>query len=232
MRTVLLLLLRFVLTVMLLFLSFALAQTLLILPAGISWPRMALAVTLGFAAGLLLFAFGTRFLGVYVFGHEFTHWLAAKCFFRKTGAISVNSTSGSVAVEHPNVWIILAPYIVPIYTLLWIGLYGVLLLCFAEPKPWFRISFHVGVGLTYAFHVVRTAHALSRQQQDLKLYGTVFSLSVILCSNLTLLFFAWGLAGGHFIEGWAVLWQRLGAQWQLVLVALGWAKGVLLAAQS
>jgi hypothetical protein len=231
-RKGLLLLVRAALTVLLLFLSLALVQTLLVLPAGVSLSRMAFAVILGFSAGILLFTFGARFLGVYVFGHEFTHWLAAKFFLRKTGAIRVSSTSGSVAVERPNLLIILSPYVVPIYTMLWIGLYGVLLLCFSEPRPWFRSSFHAGVGLTYAFHVVRTAHALSRQQQDLKLYGTAFSLSVILCSNLMLLLLAWGAAGGQSGEAWRVLCQRVGVQWQIVLLGFGWAKAAMRLSQS
>ena len=53
-------------------------------------------------AGLITFKFICKFNPIYVFGHEFAHWLAAKICRRRTGKLSIGLKSGSVEVEKPN----------------------------------------------------------------------------------------------------------------------------------
>ena len=120
-------------------------------------------------------------------------------------------------VERPNVWIALAPYFVPLYALIWIGLYGVLCFWNGARRPVVVYVFHVGLGVSYAFHIVLTAHALMRQQQDLRLYGPVFSLSLILFGNVALLFLALVVTGRHWQSAPALLGERLCAQWHLLV---------------
>lgn len=162
-----------------------------------------------FTSGLVLFAVGARFLIVYVFGHELTHWLAAKVFRRRTEQFRVGKTGGSVAVERPNFLIVLAPYFVPIYTIIWIGIYGVCCFWYRYPaKPVVQV-FYAGVGLTYAFHVALTVYSMTGRQPDLLYCGRLFSVAVILCCNAGLLFFTLILAGRQWSDGIDVLWNCL-----------------------
>ena len=211
----------------LLFLATAMVWTIITLPLSFD-PRNAIVpVAVGFGTGMALFTVFSRFLVVYVFGHELTHWVAAKCFLRKTGTFRISSRGGSVAVERPNVWIVLAPYFVPVYTIIWIGLYGTFR--FFVPGPGDAVRgffydrfvmrvFYGGVGFTYAFHVVLTISALVREQQDLRVYGRVFSMSLIWFCNVSLLFITLAIAGQQFDYAGKLLLGRLQLQWQFCVV--------------
>jgi len=192
-------------TPVLLFLTVAVGWTILLLPVNLSPRVAALPATVGFAVGAIIFSLGCRFSGLYVLGHELTHYLAAKLCFRKTGPLKVGLRDGSVTVEHPNVFIVLSPYIIPGFALAWIGLYGVIL--FVYPEPGWRLvsAFYAGVGLSYAYHVVLTFVALWRGQDDLKLYGPVFSLSAIFFGNAVTVFAATVIAGRHWHEALPLL---------------------------
>ena len=206
------------LAVFLLYLSSGLIWTILTLPVSLDRHPAALPALIGFVCGLVLFVLGNRFLRLYVFGHELTHWLAAKCFFRQTEGFRVSGESGSVAVERPNVWIVLTPYFVPIYTLVWVGLYGVVRFWHGAMNGHALHVFYAGLGVTYAFHTALTAHALGREQKDLTLYGRFFSLSLILCCNAALLFAALALAGGEWGHAIGLLYQHLDMQWQFLRI--------------
>ncbi|MCK5801634.1 MAG: hypothetical protein KAI66_02320 [Lentisphaeria bacterium] len=205
-----------VLTFALLFLASALLRSLILLPAGLDektalWPLAA-----GFMGGLLIFCLGWRFTRLYVLGHELTHWLAAKLCARRTGEFRVSAEGGSVAVENPNVFIVLAPYFVPLFALVWIGLYGVgqLFLDWDRGSP--LTVFYAGVGLFYAYHTVLTAQSLWRGQQDLQLFGPLFSLSVITSANLGILLMSIMVAGRQWGRGWRVLLESLEKNWESV----------------
>jgi len=215
-KRILIAVVRFVLALALLFLTVGLVWTLFALPMPLDrnvafWPAV-----LGFAIGLALFTVGSRFLTLYVFGHELTHWLVAKCFLRETGKFSVGSSGGSVAVERPNVWIVLAPYFVPVYTLIWIAAYGVYRIWAKQPDMSVLQVFYGGVGFTYAFHTVLTGHSVSREQKDLRLYGRFFSLALILFCNAGLLFGALLAAGREWRSGISLLFLNLEAEWLLL----------------
>ena len=205
---------RFHLTLVLLYLSIALGWTMVELPANLDRHSALLPGSIGFASGLILFSIGCRFLALYVVGHELTHWLAAKLFLRKTGTFRVGSASGCVAVERPNVWIVLAPYFIPVYTLIWIGFYGVF--CFWHGPATGRIAqlFHAGVGFSYAFHTVLTFQALLHGQQDLRLYGRTFSLSLILFCNLAILLVCLIVASRQFSYGTQLFARHVSTMWQ------------------
>jgi hypothetical protein len=179
-------LVRLIMAVFCLSLSLAALQTLLELPFGFSLQLVVFPVAIGFLAGMVLFLLGLRGSYLYVLGHELTHWVTAKVFFRKTGRFSIRSMRGSVAIERPNIWIVLAPYCFPIYTFLWLGFYGVFRF-FHGPADTWLICLASGIaGLSYAFHVLMTFQVMHREQPDLKQYGWTLSLSVILMGNLFL----------------------------------------------
>lgn len=213
-------LLRLLLIPVLLFMGSALVWTLSLLPLALD-PRLAVFPMLaGFVCGLVLFGLRIRFIRLYVLGHELTHYLTAKLFLRRTSGFRVGGNRGSVEVHNPNPWIVLSPYFIPVYTVFWIGFYGVARMIW-EPFPaWAFVSFYAGVGSTYAFHVVLTLIALRQGQEDLRIYGRAFSLALIFCGNAVVLFLALTAAGRHWGDAFETLWECMITQWD-GLVALG-----------
>ncbi len=174
--------------------SLAFAHALFILPWKVrSGPLFYAAV--GLALGLIIFASVSPFMPVYVLGHEFTHWLIAKVFRRRTGAFRVGGDSGCVHVERPNIWIILGPYFVPIYSFVWVVLCS-LYRAFRQPG-WYPIVLFGGMGLTYAFHCVLTIKVLRSGQSDLQHYGHFFSMLLIIAVNLGVIYVALAVLSGN-----------------------------------
>ena len=207
----------------LLCLSVAAVRALLRIPVQLQPMGVLVPLLAGFAGGLGFFIFISRLPFLYVFSHELTHWLAAKAFRRRTGRFRVGGTSGSVAVEQPNVWIVLAPYFVPLYSIVWTGLYGFCRMVLREPGPWLTVLFACGLGITYAFHVRLTAHALCRSQTDLRIYGPFFSLSLITFCNLALLLLCVVVATGQWGRGAGIFLAEI----RHVCGRLWWAAGWL-----
>jgi len=163
----------------------------------------------GFLLGSLLFTFGSRLTPLYVFGHEFTHWICAKLFFKQTGKFHCRAGSGYVEIKSPNVWIILAPYFLPFYFLLVTGLWGLFDLLFPGIlRPYYPLSAGF-LGLTYSYHLVMTFIALSKGQADLKHKGKVFSLSLILTMNALFFFLATLTVTRQWKHGLYSLWDKL-----------------------
>jgi hypothetical protein len=173
----------------------------------------------GFAGGMVFFTLVNRMQVLYVYGHELTHWLAAKLFRRRTGRFSVRQTGGHVQVERPNIWIVLAPYFIPLYAVLWTGIYGVVLMCWKTPPGWLSPVFNVGLGITYAFHVRMTFYALNRAQSDLAMHGGFLSLSLILFCNVGLVMLCLVAATGQWTRGVRLLGQNLTSQGSFLLRA-------------
>ena len=55
---------------------------------------------------------------IYVLGHELTHALWGLAFGAKVSNLKVRSTGGSVTLTKSNVWITLAPYFFPFWTMI------------------------------------------------------------------------------------------------------------------
>lgn len=167
------------------------------------WPALA-----GFTVAELFLLSGIRLVRLYVVGHELTHWVAAKLFRRRTGTFRADALSGSIEVEDPNVFIILAPYVIPVYTLALVGAYGVVRM-WVDPVPdWGVALFCGGLGATYAFHLTLTFLALQQGQEDLRLCGPVFSMGLILLGNVVLVFLAMVVAVRLWNLAFGVLAQR------------------------
>ncbi len=171
----------------------AFSQALLILPIRFQ-SRAMFFVILGLAVGFILFAAISPMMPMYVLGHEFTHWLIAKLFGRRTGRFRVGGDNGSVQVSNPNIWICLGPYFVPIYTLAWVLLWSLLHVWY---KPsWFPEALFLNIGFSYAFHCVLTVKVLRSGQSDLEHYGHLFSMLLIIAVNLAVLYFVVALLSG------------------------------------
>jgi hypothetical protein len=118
----------------------------------------------------------------YVIAHELTHALWAWLFGGTAHDLRFSDHGGSVRLSKSNVWITLAPYFFPLYTILVIAVRLVAGL-FVDPLPlpflWLFL-----VGFTWAFHVTFTVQSLMITQPDIQEYGRVFSYALIYLFNL------------------------------------------------
>jgi hypothetical protein len=124
----------------------------------------------------------------YVFGHELTHAVAGLLSGAKLKGFKVSSKGGSVTLTKTNVWITLAPYFIPIYTVFAVILYKVLG-SFLVIDGYYWI-FIFTVGFTLSFHFGLTSFAVSQGQSDLKKFGRFFSsvfIVVVTCIVLALI---------------------------------------------
>ncbi len=168
-------------------------------------------VGMGFGLGMIVFTFLSPFFRLYIFGHELSHWVMAKIFRRKTGKFRIGKSSGSVQIDRPNIWIVLAPYFIPIFVIIWMVVVKIVDWWLRE--KWVTTIFYGGIGFFYAYHVIMTVFALSKKQSDLQFFGRVFSLSMIVTINVATIF--WGIMyfSGMFKAGNAYLFDTY--QWQI-----------------
>jgi len=121
---------------------------------------------------------------LYVFGHEMTHAAAAWVSGGQVKGFKVGKNKGSVATNKVTAFIALAPYLIPVYSILWAFLYGAASL-FWSLRPW-ASWFFFGMGITLAFHLVFTINVLKQKQSDLEVTGPVLALALIFWTNLSL----------------------------------------------
>jgi hypothetical protein len=141
--------------------------------------------SLGTLLWLIAFFGLPRPMLIYVFGHELTHALWVWLMGGRVSQFRVGSDGGHVVTTKANFWIALAPYFVPIYSILAIAIYGALSL-FLNMQPYGRLLYAV-IGATWAFHFTFTCWMIPKNQTDLTDQGTFFSLVVIYLMNLLLL---------------------------------------------
>ncbi len=192
----------------LLFLAAALGWSIWELGQNLPEERLSWFFAGGFLAGGFFFLFGNRLTPLYVFGHECTHWLSAKLFLKETGKFHCRAGAGFVEIKNPNLWIILAPYFVPFYFLLFAGIWGLLLTLWPkELTPHLHLA-AIALGICYAYHLVLTCFALSKGQADLRLKGVPFSLALILTFNALLVYLAVLTSTRQWPAAWRVFSQK------------------------
>ncbi len=135
----------------------------------------------GYLAFHALVAAPTR---AYVFGHELMHAAAAWATGGKVKSFKAGAKKGSVTTDKVTTLTALAPYLVPVYAVLWGLLYGAAGL-FWDTSGWAWTFFFV-LGAMLAFHLVFTVTALKQKQSDLEVAGPVLSLGLIFWVNITL----------------------------------------------
>lgn len=139
----------------------------------------------GFAFFILLFLIFGPPVRSYLLEHELSHVLFALLSGIRVKAFSLNRNSGYVKTERVNILIALAPYALPLYTLLLIGIYKIMSRYF--PHLFLKYLFYSLFGLTLGFHILATMHYLQIYQPDLARYGSFSSLIFIsICSLLIL----------------------------------------------
>ena len=121
---------------------------------------------------------------VYIFGHELTHALAMFVSAGKVKSFKVSKKGGEVKGTKANLFISLAPYFFPTYTLV------IILIWYIARQIWdirdFIGVFLFAVGLTLTFHFVMTVEFLKTKQPDLVKSGYLFSIVLIYLINLSI----------------------------------------------
>ena len=120
----------------------------------------------------------------YVLGHELTHALWGLLFGARPSDVRVDATGGSVRLTKSNLLITLAPYFFPFYTFV-VVVVALITYAFLRPLPFLPLWMFL-IGFTWAFHVLFTLETLSERQPDVKLYGRLFSWTVIFIANISL----------------------------------------------
>ena len=141
--------------------------------------------SLGAILWLIAFFGLPRPILIYVFGHELTHALWVWLMGGRVSRFRISRDGGHIVTSKANFWIALAPYFLPIYSILAIGIYGALGL-FLNIQSYGRLLYSV-IGATWAFHFTFTCWMIPKNQTDLSDQGTFFSLVVIYLMNLLLL---------------------------------------------
>jgi hypothetical protein len=159
-----------------------------------------------FAGVISYFAFQWVFfrpIRTYVFGHELSHALAAWMSGADVKHFHVSKKGGSVSVSKSNVFIALAPYILPLYALLVMAAYYSA--CYFYPGlKTHGLAFLWVLGASLGFHMALTAYALKMDQPDLKAAGKFLSAVIIYLGNTVSIVFLLGVlfpktvSWGHF----------------------------------
>lgn len=152
------------------------------------FPPNALALFLGMAAFLIVRAVAPDPVRLYVLGHELTHALWGLAFGAKVSKLKVGVKGGSVQLTKSNVWITLAPYFFPFWTVVVVALALLvrLVMHFASPASPFPATWAwmFMIGFTWCLHLCFTIRSLMQTQPDVEEYGRVFSWTLILACNM------------------------------------------------
>jgi hypothetical protein len=141
--------------------------------------------SLGAVLWLIAFFGLPRPVIIYVFGHELTHAVWVLLMGGRISRFRVGRDGGHIVTNRSNFFIALAPYFFPLYSIVAIGVYGLLGL-FSNIQPYGRFLYAV-IGATWAFHLTFTCWMIPKNQTDLRDHGTFFSLVIIYLMNLVLL---------------------------------------------
>ena len=145
-------------------------------------PLPALALLSGFVLWLAAFMLFPRPVRSYILAHELTHALWGLLMGASIARIRVKEDRGSVVLSKTNFLITLAPYFFPLYTVLLIGIYYLLMLFY--PVERFHLLWLGLVGMTWGFHLTFTVCALLQRQSDIRDQGRLFSYAVIYLANV------------------------------------------------
>lgn len=142
-----------------------------------------------------LYGFGGMFIGyilchkflsvTYVFAHEMTHVLVGLLFFAWPTRFEIHQNEGAVELTKTNCVIVLAPYCIPLYFLLAVGLHC--LIQWQWPGLMTTSTWIIIYGASLGYHFFYTFESIvTVGQPDLSRYGRLFSYWLILMVNILL----------------------------------------------
>ena len=123
---------------------------------------------------------------LYVFGHESMHAFATVCSGGKASKMKVSGKGGSVKTTTPNFFVMLAPYMIPVYTVT-IAMVYFILSFFIDITKYSGVFIFL-IGFTLMFHLAYTAESIRQKQSDLIKTGYFSSISFIYIVNLVIVF--------------------------------------------
>lgn len=131
----------------------------------------------GFLTYLLVHFFLRKPERFYLWGHEFSHLVLAKIFFRRVHQFQISSRDGGkVVLDRTNVMIDLAPYIFPLYSVA----AGVAATAFRHASPWVPDLYLGTASFLFTMHLFFSAEGFLTGQPDLRRSGRIFSAAVVL----------------------------------------------------
>jgi len=143
-----------------------------------------------FISGMLVYAgfflLSWKMTAIYVFGHEAVHAIIAFLCGAKIAAFRVSSRGGSVATTKSNFVISLAPYFLPLYTVLIGTGFLMVRLFYAQAMAYANLFLFLS-GFSLSFHFFMTVDSLRIEQTDLSRNGYLFSLALIYLINMFVL---------------------------------------------
>jgi len=122
---------------------------------------------------------------LYILAHEVMHVIATWLSGGKVTSFRVSSKGGGVGATKSNIFIALAPYFFPFYTIIVALVYWATKALFAAKIP--HGIFFFLVGLTLTFHIILTIDFLKMKQTDLLHAGYLFSNCLIYTVNLIII---------------------------------------------
>ncbi|MBO7741059.1 MAG: hypothetical protein J6S21_00760 [Victivallales bacterium] len=191
-----------------------------IMAAAVSGREERIAAAVSLLLSVVFFSF-VPLLPVYVFGHEMTHWLAAKCFFRKTGKLTLKRASGALEVPGTNWVIVLAPYCFPLYFFIAAGICAFIALYVTPPQIIGGEALFTAVPtLCYGYHLALTCRALRHGQEDIRYCGGFFAAAAVTFGNLFFLYLTLIVSGALWQEAFRIPDDKVtsAANWMLQCV--------------
>ena len=122
---------------------------------------------------------------LYVWGHEWTHAIAAMLFNGTVKDIHVSRDGGYIVTDKYNFYIALAPYLWPIYSAVVLMIWA--FVGWSQEALYYREWFLGALGFTWMFHLTFTLWMLPKGQTDFHGPGRVFSFTLIYLANVLLL---------------------------------------------
>ena len=162
----------------------------------------------GLVFGIIIFTFVCRLKRFYIFGHELAHWIFAKIFMKETKNFKVGKHGGAVQVKDPNIWVVLAPYFYPTFTILWLP-FWFLFKHFKNHIPYSFEIFFVILGMSWAYHLVLTLYALKFEQSDIERAGRPLSFSIIFFINMLFIYTFLSLITDGPLDSMNILWETV-----------------------
>ena len=115
----------------------------------------------------------------YIIAHELSHMIFAIFTGTRIKSVSFRKDNSYVKTGGSNVFVSLGPYILPLYSIVLILIYKMILIIIGYSK-FISIIFYFIIGAGYSFHILSTVHYLKYDQPDMKRYGYFFSLTFVM----------------------------------------------------
>ncbi len=135
--------------------------------------------------------------------HELTHALFAILFFKKINSIAASRKKGGViTIEGGNAVIALSPYFFPLAATV------MLIIKLLVPSS-YEIYVIFFLGFTYQFHIINLLREFHVGQSDLHMSGFIFSIVLIIFSNIVFLGIILSSLGGNWAGISTYVWEGI-----------------------